>query len=200
MFNVDSTVQFDTTGAILAVVKTLAFISTDKTATAAVSRTLNATLGKCGSSEAPTPLNIGDVAYVCISSQDDIKINLTNVIANPGEQELVTDGMANFVTSFESQANPVTLSTLMIPVFYDLQGGNAGSITINGSASIIYSRRLESGRFLQDDEEGNFLIEIQLADRSVPAIVKSQDNAGRVLGLSCVAGAGIVMVLGMMFY
>jgi len=201
MFKVDSTVLFDTTGAFSAVVETEAFTSTDKTATAAVSRTLNATLGMCGSSEAPTPLNIGDVVYVCISSQDDVKLNLINVVANPGEQVLVANGTANFVTSFENGANPVTLSTLMIPVFYDLQGGNAGSITISGTASIIYSRRLESGRFLQDDEEGKFIIEIPLADRSVPVVVDSvaEENTGHVLGLSRVAGAGIVTVLGMLY-
>jgi hypothetical protein len=121
-------------------------------------------------------------------------------VANPGEQKLVDNGISNFVTSFENQANPVTLSTLMIPVFYDLQGGSAGSITINGAASIIYSRRLESGRFLQDEEEGKFLIEIPLADRSVPVVVDSvaEENSGRVSGLSSVTGAGIAMVLGMM--
>jgi hypothetical protein len=114
---------------------------------------------------------------------------------------LVANGTANFVTSFENEVNPVTLSTLMIPVFYDLPGGNSGSITISGTASIIYSRRLESGRFLQDDEEGKFLIEIPLAYRSVPVVVDSvvQENAGDVLGVSCVAGTGIAIVLGMMF-
>jgi len=201
MFTVDSTVLFDTDGAFSAEVQTAAFTSTDKTASAAVSRTLSATLGECGSSEAPAPLNVGDVAYVCISSQDDIRINLINVFANPGEQALVADGMANFVTSFENEANPVTLSTLMVPIFYDLQGGNAGSVIINGTASIIYSRRLESGRFLNDDEEGKFLIEIPLGERSVPEVVELvvEENAGPLLGLSCVAGVGIAIVLGMMF-
>lgn len=201
MFKVDSTVLYDRDGAFSAKVQTEAFTSTNKTASTAVSRTLSATLGKCGSSGALPPLNIGDVAYVCISSQDDIKINLTNVVANPGEQALVTDGMANFVTSFEKEANPVTLSTLMIPVFYDLQGGNAGSITINGTASIIYSRRLESGRFLEDDEEGKFLIELPLVERSVPVVVDSvtEENAGQVSVLSRVVGAGIAVILGMTF-
>jgi len=201
MFKVTSTVLFDTDVAFSAEVQTEAFTSTDKNASVAVPRTLSATLGKCGSSEAAQPLNIGDVAYVCISSQDDIKINLINVIANPGEQALVTDGVANFVTSFENEANPVTLSTLMLPVFYDLQGGNAGGVTINGTASIIFSRRLESGSFLKDDDEGKFLIEVLLAEHSVPAVVDSvtEENAGRVLGLSYVVGAGIAVIHGMMF-
>jgi len=199
MFKVDSTVLYDRDGAFSAQVQTGAFTSTDKTVSAAVSRTLSATLGKCGSSEVPTPLNIGDVAYMCISSQDDVKINLTNVVANPGEQALVTDGMANFVTSFENEANPVTLSTLMIPIFYDLQGGNAGRVTINGTASIIYSRRLESGRVLEDDEEGKFLIELPLDERSVPVVVDSvaEENAGWVLGLTSVVVTGFAVILGM---
>jgi len=60
---------------------------------------------------------------------------------------------------------------------------------------------LRVARFLQDDEEGKFLIEIPLADRSVPVVVDSvaEENTGRVLGLSRVAGAGIATVLGMLF-
>ena len=109
--------------------------------------------------------------------------------------------MASFVTSFENRANPITLSTLMVPVFYDLQRGNAGSVTINGTASIIYSRRLESGRFIEDDKECKFLIMILLAQHSVPVVVDfvGEENAGPELGWSCVAGAGIVVILGMMF-
>jgi hypothetical protein len=202
MFEVDSTVSYNSKGVFSAEVRTSAFTSTDESASAEVYKALNVSLGPCGDSSEPTaPFNIGDVASLCISSDESVKLSLISVDANPGNQNLITNGVANFVTSFNNTANPVTLSTLILPLYLDSFEGDEGRITINGTATIIYSRRLNGGRFLEEEEEGQFSVNIPLEKRPAPDVVDSlieEENAGYAVGLGHAASVVFAVIVAMM--
>jgi len=204
MYEVMSALEYDTEGVFSATVQTAEFMVKGENVSMVVTRTLSASIGECGSTaEAVTPLEIGSTAAICISSDDGVMLSLKSVVANPGNQVLVDNGVANFLTTFQEKANPVTLSTLMVPIFYDLQPADVGSITLNGTASIIYSRRLKDGGLLDKVEDSEFLVEIPLASRGqvpdIPQAHVEQKNVGLVLRLSCVAKVVFTVVVGMMF-
>jgi len=204
MYDVVSVLEYSKEGLFSATVQTAEFKANGESITTIATTSLSASLGVCGSTyEVDSPLKVGSIASICISSDDDIKLLLKFVVANPGNQVLVDNGVANFLTTLQENKNYVTLSTLMVPIFYDLQSGDAGRITVNGTASIIYSRRLENGHSLEETEESLFLIEIPLASGTrVPDISQVQvdkTNAGPVLGFKSVTGVVLAMVIVLYF-
>jgi hypothetical protein len=202
MYEIDSTVSYNSEGVFSAEVQTSAFTSTEESMSAAVYKALNVSLGPCGESTEPTaPFNIGDVASLCISSDESVKLSLIDVLANPGNQKLVTEGVANLVTSFDDEANPLTLSTVLVPIYFDTLGGDAGIVTINGTAAIMYSRRLEGGRLLEEEEEGQFSVNIPLEKRPAPDVVNSlieEENAGHIMGLVHAASFVFAVIVAVM--
>ncbi len=93
----------------------------------------------------------------------------------------------------------------MIPVYFDAQGGDSGSIVIAGTAEITYdARRLVSGpRYLSEVEEALFGLEVPLARRvddvEVSQMNAKEENFGYVASWSkfaplVIVGAVFVMV------
>ena len=191
MSQVASVITYDKDGSFTVAVDTSAFTANDATTNTTVAPNVTATLGECGStSNTAEALDIGDTAVICISSDANVLLSLKSVTATPGDQVLVNNlGDPNFLTTFNNNANPVTLSTLMITGYYDAQGGDAGSILIQGTAQIAYtSRRLQGGRFLEDVEEAPFGLQVPLVRRvSAPEVAQisaEEGNVGKTLGWS----------------
>ena len=207
MLQVVSAITFEKDGSFSVVVETSDFTAINDRTNTTVAANVTATLGECGStSKIGEALQIGDMAVVCISSPDNVKLSLKSVTANPGNQVLVNEvGDPNFLTTFNDNANSVALRTLMIPVYFDAQGGDSGSIVIAGTAEITYdARRLVSGpRYLGEVEEASFGLEVPLAHRGndveVAQMNAEEGNLGFVVGWSnfvplVIAGAVFVMV------
>jgi len=205
MSEVVSAITFEKDGSFSVVVETSDFTAISEQTNATVAATVTATLGECGStSNIGEALQIGDTVVVCISSPDNVKLSLKSVIANPGNQVLVNDiGDPNFLTTFNDNAKSITLRTLMIPVYFDAQGGNSGSIVIEGIAKISYpARRLVSSRYLGEVEEALFGLEVPLVhhvdDLEIAQMNAEEGNVGRIVGWSniiplVIAGAVFVM-------
>lgn len=161
------------------------------------------------------PLEIGTTMDLCIVPEDsDVKVvGIQSVTVTPtgdgAEVTTVVDaaGAVNFVTAVnvDSVTRGATLSSLMIPLYYDDQLGAAGSISIAGNAILEYidilpTRRLEVSfdRLLQSiDKEIPFSIIVPLNRKENPAfasedIIGSGANAAVVgwtsLALGCSLG------------
>jgi hypothetical protein len=116
MSQVVSVITYDKDGSFSVAVETSPFTANDATTNTTVAANVTATLGECGStSNTAEALDIGDIAVICISSDANVLLSLKSVTATPGDQVLVNNlGEPNFLTTFNKNANPVTLSTLMI--------------------------------------------------------------------------------------
>ncbi|KAL7481896.1 hypothetical protein ACHAW6_007577 [Cyclotella cf. meneghiniana] len=209
MFEVVSTITFEKDGTFSVEVDTSDFTASSEQTNTTVAATVTATLGDCGSTpNSGEALEIGDTAVICISSPDNVKLSLKSVTAKPGDQVLVNDnGEPNFLTTFNGNAQSVTLRTLMIPAYFDSQGGSAGSITIEGTAEISYSaRHLVSSRYLGEVEEALFGLEVPLIhhfDDQKVVQVNAEGNFGNIVGLGSMiplVGAGAVFVMFLIQY
>ncbi|KAL7481737.1 hypothetical protein ACHAW6_007410 [Cyclotella cf. meneghiniana] len=204
MTEVETFVQYEKDGTFSVAVQIAEFVGTGATVEAAVSPNITATLGACSSTtDTSSAIEIGEILAICVSIADvDIAagLNLISVTASPGVQTLVNAaGQPNFVTSMKNEgSNAVTLETLMIPVYYDSQGGNAGSITISGTALISYydagSRRLlwstRSGTKTAEKEEATFSLQVVLAMRNESPDVA--EESGEMMDSSGVAVDAII--------
>lgn len=186
MYEAISTVTYNKDGTFTATVQTAPFSATDATASAVRSPTVSVRLGPCNVMRMNRDLQveIGSTLEICVYSDDnDVALALRDVSANPGSQVLIdVDGKPNFVTEVTNEGtSAVTLATLMIPVYYDSQGGQAGSVTITGTADITYmSRRHLSRELMLDDkvESAPFELEILLTlSQNNPLVAqKSRDD------------------------
>jgi len=206
MSEVVSIITFEKDGSFSVVVNTSDFTATSEKTNTTFDATVIATLGECGSSsKIEDALQIGDTAVVCISSPDSVKLSLKSVTANPGNQVLINDsGDPNFLTTFNDNAKSVTLQTLIIPVYFDAQGGNFGSVVIEGTAEISYSaRNLVSRRYLGEVEEALFGIEVHLVrhveDPEVAQNNSEERNVGSIVGCSYIIPLAIAGTLFLMF-
>lgn len=190
MSQIVSTIKYDKDGSFSVTVETSNFTADSQDANATADANVTATFGECGSaSNMGEVLQIGDVAVLCIYSRANVWLSLRSVSANPGDQVLVNDmGEPNFVTSFNDNATSVTLRTLVIPAYFDAQGGSSGSIVIKGTAKIFYSaRRLVSDRFLHEEVvEAPFGLQVPLArrvdDPAIAPVIVEEGNFGDVMG------------------
>jgi hypothetical protein len=159
MSQVVSVITYNKDGSFSATVKTSAFTANHAMTNTTVAADVTATLGECGSaSNMSEALAIGDIAVICISSNANVLLSLRSVTSTPGNPVLVNNlEVPNVITTFNNNDNPVTLSTLMITEYFNAQGGDTGSILIQGTAQISYnSHHLQGGRFLDDVEEAPF--------------------------------------------
>lgn len=138
-------------------------------------------------------LAIGSTMALCIVPADtDVRVTgLQSVTVTPAGAgtEVTTvvdaDGNANFVTTVatDDNARGATLSTLMIPLYYDEQAGSAGSVAVAGTALLEYmtdapvQRRLEVplDRLLQSvDDETPFSISVPLDRKETPEVAQKE--------------------------
>mmetsp|Transcript_15074 Transcript_15074/g.30737 ORF Transcript_15074/g.30737 Transcript_15074/m.30737 type:complete len:373 (-) Transcript_15074:184-1302(-) len=149
-------------------------------------------------------LAIGSAMELCIVPADtDVKVTgLQSVTVTPAgsDTEVTTvvevDGTANFVTTVavDDAARGATLTTLMIPLYYDEQAGAAGSVAVAGTALLEYisGRRLEVplDRLLQSaDGETPFSVNVPLENKEMPEVAQKEtlESSASVAGIG-VAG------------
>ena len=82
----------------------------------------------------------------------------------------------------------VTLETLMIPAYFDAQGGNAGSIIITGTALISYTTcHLHNQRSLTDEEEAAFDLKVPyVSSAEIPEVAQvnaNEENGGAMVSV-----------------
>lgn len=203
MTEINSNITYQKDGSFTVVIQTAEFVAQSNTLDASVAKNVTVVLGECGMNPQAAPLEIGDAAAICVSNGDSsIKLNLASVQANPGGQVLVdSDGDPNFITELINDGtNQVTLKTLMIPAYYDTQNGNAGSITINGTALITYTtRQLYDGRALTGPEESHFTLAVPLSHTKDPEVsqqaMEMDENAGNHLYFN----VAVIALLGQIF-
>jgi hypothetical protein len=176
MTQVVTTISFDNTGTWTANVQTSAFTAAEATVSSSRSANVSAKIGACGSPATRRLLYaVGSSVNICVSTTDkDVVLTLKDVKANPGNQTLVNSlSQPNFVTSVSnSGTSAVDLETLMIPTYYDLQGGSEGSVVIEGTAELTYSRRLTESIIALGGvkEDTDFSIDIPLVPNVGPEI------------------------------
>ncbi|KAL7479160.1 hypothetical protein ACHAW6_004928 [Cyclotella cf. meneghiniana] len=201
MSEVVSAITFENDESFSVMVETSSFSATSEKSNTTVAATVTASLGECGlTSSNGEALHIGDTAVVCISSPDNVQLSLKSVTANPGNQILVNDiGEPNFLTTFNDNAKSITLQTLMIPLYFDLQGATSGSLVIEGIVEISYSaRHLVDNRNLAVTEEA-FALEVPLSPHvDYPEIAQINTDDGGIVGWSnsitlVIVGAVIVI-------
>ena len=164
------------------------------------------TLCELGSVNACPDVEVNTVLDLCIEPTDsDVKITgLNTVIATANSIQTLIDGsgVENFVTEVSDlNTKAVTLSTLLVPSYYDEHEGESGDITLSGLAGISYTRRLLRTRDLLEDPEGPILFRAKISTKtkeSTPMIAHAQEKEasdGRrmlALGISILAAAGVM--------
>jgi len=229
MMDVDITYYYATDGTFEVSVDTAAFdpesVSADATRTVGI----QVWKGDCGTAACEItaagsdcygedPLEIGSSMVLCVVPEDqDVKVTglrTVTVAPAPAGAEAMTvvaaDGASNFVTTvdLEEGGRGATLSTLMIPLYYDEQLGAAGSVSVAGTALLEYvsttpttsgpvRRKLEVSldRVLQAVEERTpFFVSVPLGRKDVPQVAQMEvveSGAGVAgVGLAGLAVAG----------
>ncbi|KAL7467209.1 hypothetical protein ACHAXS_007457 [Conticribra weissflogii] len=160
------------------------------------------------------PLEIGSSMVLCVIPEDqDVKVTglqTVTVTPAPAGAEAMTvvaaDGSTNFVTTvvLESGGRGATLSTLMIPLYYDEQLGEAGSVAVAGTALLEYisstpttagpiRRQLEVSldRVLQAVEERTpFVVSVPLGKKETPQVAQMEVLESAASGMAGVGLAG----------
>ncbi len=212
MLDVSITYNYAADGTFTVSVDTASFDPENTSTDATRSVAIQVFKGSCGTSGAceitaessdcyaSDPLAIGTAMELCVVPADsDVKVTgLQSVTVTPaGEGTDVTtiveaDGSANFVTTVDvdDAARGVTLSTLMIPFYYDEQDGAAGSVAVAGTALLEYisGRRLAVplDRLLQSaDDETPFSVNVPLEKSETPEVAQKEalESSASLVGI-----------------
>jgi len=195
---------YATDGTFTSTISTSAF--NPESASASETRTVDVsvTRGSCGSAQETGNLAIGSTLNLCVFAADaDVQVtSLKSVSVTPyggtGTEIISVDSSNNFVTTTDASTDGVTISTLMIPTYYDAQNGAAGSVTVSGTAMLTYSRRVLTARGLQVEEEtAPFEFEVPLESTDLPKIAEVDEESGANfigVGMAGFAIAGAIAV------
>jgi hypothetical protein len=224
LVDVTVTYTYDQEGGFTTEVQTEAWNPETTSATANRAANLDSIDNTCLSLEGENPgssfkdtYNIQDVLTLCVWTGDedvDLSLSLDDVTV----EVLDADDEVGVVASFPpdplislittsvngGEVGEVELSFLLIPRIWDFLRGAAGSLEIKGNVELTYytpvpSRRLSGSnkRVLQEQETAPFTLEVELAEKDMPAVTQSEEDSGSQglgLGVAAIASAFVAMV------